>query len=71
MEKKQGEAKIDKVLISISVFFVILLVVLLYTNPKGSQEVANIIFSKMTSWFGSFTLLFTFLGFVLLVAGRI
>lgn len=67
IDKKIEGARIDKVLISISVFFVVLLVGLLYTNPETSQEIANVIFGKMTSWFGSFTLIFTFLGFVLLI----
>ncbi|WDV45809.1 BCCT family transporter [Clostridiaceae bacterium M8S5] len=59
--------KIDKLLISVSVSIVLVVVGLLYLQPEASQRVANAIFSKMTSWFGSFTLLFTFLGFLLLI----
>lgn len=67
LENKVEGAKIDKMLISISIFIVFLLVGLLYTKPDASQEIANIIFGKMTHWFGSFTLIFTFLGVLLLV----
>ncbi len=59
--------KIDKLLISISVAFVLSIVGLLYFNPEQSKQVANSIFSAMTNWFGSLTLLFTFLGLLLLV----
>lgn len=59
--------KIDKLLISISLSVVLVIVGLLYFKPEASQAVANTIFGKMTSWFGSATLLFTFFGFLVLV----
>ncbi|PAB59702.1 BCCT family transporter [Anaeromicrobium sediminis] len=59
--------KIDKLLISISLSVVLAIVGLLYFKPDESQAVANVIFGKMTNWFGSATLLFTFFGFILLV----
>src|SRR6056297_2495907 len=59
--------KIDKLLVSISLIFVLLIVGLLYVQPEKSQSIANTIFGAMTNWFGSITLLFTFLGFLLLI----
>ncbi|MGK7378121.1 BCCT family transporter [Planococcus sp. 1R117A] len=58
---------IDKLLISISLAVVLTVVGFLYFKPEASQEIANNIFSTMTNWFGSGTLLFTFLGFLLLI----
>ncbi|MDM8533974.1 BCCT family transporter [Clostridiaceae bacterium HSG29] len=59
--------RIDKLLISISITLVLSIVGFLFFKPEVSQKVANKIFGSMTSWFGSGTLLFTFLGFLLLV----
>jgi betaine/carnitine transporter, BCCT family len=59
--------KIDKLLISLSLVLVVFVVASLYLNPEGSQAFANKIFGTLTSWFGSWTLLFTFLGLLLLV----
>ncbi|TQR12302.1 BCCT family transporter [Psychrobacillus soli] len=59
--------KVDKLLISLSVALVLIVVGVLYFQPAQSQSVANNIFGKMTEWFGSVTLLFTFLGVLLLV----
>lgn len=67
MIEKINNMKIDKLLITISLVFVTLIVSLLYIKPKASQKVANIIFGNMTNWFGSFTLIFTFVGFLILV----
>lgn len=67
MKENEMNTKIDKLLISISIAFVLAIVGLLYFNPETSQQVANSIFSAMTNWFGSLTLVFTFLGFLLLV----
>ncbi|SHJ44682.1 betaine/carnitine transporter, BCCT family [Dethiosulfatibacter aminovorans DSM 17477] len=61
------DKRIDKLLISVSVSVVLLVVGLLYSFPERSQAVANRIFGAMTNIFGSVTLLFTFLGFLLLV----
>jgi len=58
--------KVDKLLISISVGLVLLVVGILYLRPTQSQVVASNIFGKMTEWFGSSVLLFTFLGVLLL-----
>ncbi|NGP46441.1 glycine/betaine ABC transporter, partial [Bacillaceae bacterium SIJ1] len=60
--------KIDKLLISLSLTIVLLVVGFLYFMPEKSQLVANEIFSTLTNWFGSGTLLFTFFGFILLIA---
>lgn len=59
--------KIDKLLIIVSMAFVLLIVALLFFNPEQSQTVANTIFGNMTNWFGSSVLIFTFLGVLLLV----
>ena len=59
--------KIDKLLISISLSVVLVIVGILYFKPEASQAVANTIFGNMTNWFGSATLLFTFLGFLVLI----
>lgn len=59
--------KIDKLLISISLVVVLLVVGFLFFKPNESQVVASNIFSSMTNWFGSSTLLFTFLGLLLLM----
>lgn len=58
--------KIDKLLISISLTLVLAVVGSLVLQPEASQTVAGMIFSKMTSWFGSATLLLTLLGLILL-----
>lgn len=58
--------KVDSLLISLSVGLVLVVVGFLYFQPTRSQVVANNIFGKMTEWFGSVTLLFTFLGVLLL-----
>lgn len=57
---------IDKLLISLSLVIVLTVVGFLYFRPEASQEVANNIFSTLTNWFGSVTLLFTFFGVLLL-----
>lgn len=59
--------RIDKLLISVSVSIVLLVVGLLYGFPEKSQIVANKIFGFMTNIFGSITLLFTFIGLLLLI----
>lgn len=59
--------RIDKLLISVSIILVLFVVGFLFFQPEASQVVANKIFGSMTTFFGSGTLLFTFLGFVLLV----
>ena len=59
--------RIDKLLISVSIVLVLVVVGFLFFQPDTSQEVASKIFGTMTSWFGSGTLIFTFLGFGLLV----
>lgn len=59
--------RIDKLLISVSIILVLTIVGFLFFQPDASQAVANKIFGSMTQWFGSGTLLFTFLGFLLLV----
>lgn len=59
--------KIDKLLIVISITVVFVIVGFLYFAPDQTQAVANRIFGVMTDLFGSFTLLFTFFGFLLLV----
>ena len=64
--KEQDEKKLDKLLIIISLIFVIGIVICLYVKPDESQRIANIIFTFFTDAFGSITLLFTFLGVILL-----
>lgn len=59
--------KIDKLLISISLVIVFSLVIVLALQPEQSQRIANRIFAAMTNWFGSATLIFTFLGLLLLI----
>ncbi|MCP4163401.1 MAG: BCCT family transporter [Deltaproteobacteria bacterium] len=59
--------RIDKLLISVSMILVLTVVGFLFFKPDASQSVANIIFGKMTSIFGSGTLIFTFLGLLLLI----
>lgn len=61
------EKRYDKLLISISMALVLTIVGFLFFEPAGSQKVAGLIFGKMTQWFGSWTLLFTFGGVFLLV----
>lgn len=61
------DKRIDKLLIAASLVLVLTVVGFLFFQPDASQEVASAIFSTMTNWFGSFTLLFTLLGFILLV----
>jgi len=60
--------KLDKVLLGVSMVFVLTVVLLLYLMPDASQYVANTIFSLFTDIFGSLTLVFTFAGVFLLVA---
>ena len=59
--------KIDKLLISVSLVLVLTVVGFLYFTPDQTQVVANKIFGAMTNFFGSGTLLFTFVGLLLLV----
>lgn len=58
--------KVDKLLISVSIALVVIVVGALYLEPIQSQNVASLIFGKLTEWFGSIVLLFTFLGVLLL-----
>jgi len=58
--------KVDRLLIAFSVAFVLIVVGFLYFKPEESQTFANQVFGKMTEWFGSMALLFTFLGVILL-----
>lgn len=58
--------KIDKLLISVSIGLVLTLVGTLYFEPTQSQIVASNIFGKLTEWFGSGVLSFTFFGVLLL-----
>ena len=58
--------EVDKLLISVSIALVVVVVGALYLQPEQSQVVASLIFSKLTAWFGSLVLLFTFLGVLLL-----
>ncbi|HAK45608.1 MAG TPA: glycine/betaine ABC transporter [Spirochaeta sp.] len=68
METKKLETKkIDKLLIGISLALVVTIVGLLYFNPDSSQVVASKIFGTMTNIFGSGTLLFAFLGLIVLI----
>lgn len=66
MEKKETK-KLDKLLIIVSLIFVFAIVACLYIAPEASQNVANMIFGAFTNAFGSLTLVFTFLGILLLV----
>ena len=59
--------KLDKLLIGISLVAVLGIVACLYIAPDASQSVAGSIKNAMIQIFGSFTLLFTFFGVVLLV----
>ncbi|WP_084785929.1 BCCT family transporter [Psychrobacter urativorans] len=58
--------QVDKLLISVSIALVVIVVGALYLQPEQSQVVAGAIFGKMTEWFGSGVLIFTFLGVLLL-----
>lgn len=58
---------VDKLLIAISLVTILVLVAIINIYPEASKETANNIFGYMTKWFGSSTLLFTFLGVLLLV----
>ncbi len=60
--------KIDKLLIVLSLAFVLCIVVLLYIFPGESQRIANSIFGFLTKIFGSLTLILGFAGVVLLFA---
>ncbi|MGF7184118.1 BCCT family betaine/carnitine transporter [Desulfitispora alkaliphila] len=60
------EKKLDKLLISVSLIFVLSIVALLYLFPTESESMANQIFTTLTNLFGSITLLFTLLGIILL-----
>ena len=59
--------RLDILLIGVSLVVVSLVVGCLYVQPDASQVVANKIQSVMIDVFGSTTLLFTFLGLLLLV----
>ena len=59
--------KLDKLLIGISLVAVLGIVACLYVAPDASQSVASNIKNVMIQAFGSFTLLFTFFGVLLLV----
>ncbi len=65
--KIEMNKRIDKLLIIASIVLVFSLVTVFYLYPEQSLATANKIFASMTSWFGSGTLMFTFLGFLLLV----
>lgn len=58
--------QVDKLLISVSIALIVTLVGAMYLEPTQSQEVASYIFGKMTDWFGSAILVFTFSGVLLL-----
>ncbi|ARD47941.1 MULTISPECIES: BCCT family transporter [unclassified Sporosarcina] len=58
--------KIDTLLITLSLALVLSIVGFLYVKPEESQQAANSIFGSLTEWFGSSTLIFTFLGILLL-----
>lgn len=59
--------KLDKLLIGVSLVVVGVIVACLYLQPDASQMVANNIKSALIDAFGSGTLLFTFLGVLLLL----
>ncbi|NYB76139.1 BCCT family transporter [Sedimentibacter hydroxybenzoicus DSM 7310] len=59
--------RLDKLLIGASLILVFTVVGFLYLMPEASQQTANNIFALMTDAFGSFTLIFTFFGILLLV----
>ena len=59
--------RLDKLLIAVSLVFVLGIVACLYMFPEGAQSVANSIFGAMTDMFGSVTLLFAFGGILLLM----
>ncbi len=59
--------RLDKLLIAVSLVFVLGIVACLYLFPEGSQSVANRIFGAMTDMFGSMTLIFAFGGILLLM----
>ena len=59
--------RLDKLLIAVSMVFVLGIVACLYLFPEGSQNVANRIFGAMTDMFGSLTLIFAFGGILLLM----
>lgn len=59
--------RLDKLLIGASLILVFTVVAFLYLMPEASQQAANNIFAVMTDAFGSFTLIFTFSGILLLV----
>lgn len=63
VEKK----KLDTFLIGISLVVVFAVVACLYFAPEASQSAASSIFKTLTNMFGSFTLLFTFFGVILLL----
>ena len=60
------EKKLDKLLIIVSLIVVFIIVGCLYFMPESSQEIANKMFKLFTDVFGSLTLLFTFIGVILL-----
>lgn len=66
MEGKTKQS-IDKLLIIVSLVVVLSVVACLIIIPDQTQAAANSIFSALTNAFGSFTLLFTFLGLLLLL----
>ena len=63
MEKK----RIDKLLIGVSLVVVLAVVASLVVAPEASENAANLLFSGITTVFGSVNLLFTFGGILLLM----
>lgn len=59
--------RLDKLLIIVSVVFVLTIVACLYLMPEQSQAVANSVKSFLIDTFGSFTLIFTLAGLGLLI----
>ena len=59
--------RLDKLLIIVSVVFVLTIVACLYLMPEQSQAVANSVKSFLIDTFGSFTLIFTLAGLALLI----
>lgn len=66
MTESNSNKKLDKLLIIISLVFVLAIVALLYIFPTQSQTIANQVFDTLTNVFGSFTLMFTLIGIILL-----
>lgn len=59
--------RLDKLLIIVSLVFVLGIVACLYLIPEASQMAANAIFGVLTDLFGSITLIFALAGILLLV----